>query len=143
MIGMKDKKKKKKKKKKKDLKKSQDWLFKNGFTGYDTLIFPWGNFGSYSAKYKSAARKYFKYACNAHGSYNKTPVDNMYMDRYFIMKTMDIESIKAKIDETIANNGLLIFGSHSYSSSEFDKVFFETVIDYGISKGHKIKTLEK
>ena len=126
-----------------DLKKSQNWLFKNGFTGYDTLIFPWGNFGSYSTKYKSIARKYFKYACNALGSYNKTPVDNMYMDRYFIMKTMDIESIKAKIDETIANNGLLIFGSHSYSSSEFDKVFFETVIDYVISKGHKITTLEK
>ena len=128
---------------KKDLKKSQDWLFKNGFTGYDTLIFPWGNFGSYSAKYKSAARKYFKYACNAHGSYNKTPVDNMYMDRYFIMKTMNIETIKAKIDETIAKNGLLIFGSHSYSSSEFDKVFFETVIDYVISKGYEITTLEK
>ena len=126
-----------------DLKKSQDWLFKNGFTGYDTLIFPWGNFGSHSAKYKSVARKYFKYACNAHGSYNNTPVDNMYMDRYFIMKTMNIESIKAKIDETIANNGLLIFGSHSYSSSEFNKVFFETVIDYVISKGHEITTLEK
>ena len=126
-----------------DLKRSQEWLFKNGFTGYDKLIFPWGNFGNYSIKYKSIARKFFKYACNALGSYNKTPVDNMYMDRYFIMKTMDINSIKAKIDETIANNGLLIFGSHSYSSSEFNKEFFETVIDYVISKGYEITTLEE
>ena len=123
-----------------DLKRSQEWLFKNGFTGYDKLIFPWGNFGNYSIKYKSIARKFFKYACNALGSYNKTPVDNMYMDRYFIMKTMNIDSIKAKIDETIANNGLLIFGSHSYSSSEFNKEFFETVIDYVISKGYEITT---
>lgn len=126
-----------------DMKTSQEWLIDNGFNGFDKLVFPWGNFGSSSKKYKKIARKYFKYALNAIGSYNKTPVDNMYLDRYFINKTMNLETIKAKIDDAISNDGWLILGSHSYSDEEFDKTLFSSVLDYIISKNVPILRLDE
>lgn len=126
-----------------DLKRSFDFLRASGFKGYNKLIFPWGDFGVSSIKYKKIARKYFKYALNAHGSYNTSPCDNMYLDRYFIIKTNTIETIKARIDEAIANNGWLILGSHSYSANEFDATLYSQVLDYIISKGVPILNVEE
>ena len=56
---------------------------------------------------------------------------NMYLNRMFINQANDFNtSMKPVIDNTLANNGWLIIGSHSYSSSEFSETYLETVINY-------------
>ena len=126
-----------------DLKASFDYLFENGFNGYDKLVFPWGNFDTNRIKFKQAARKYFKYAVNAFGSYNNSPCDNMYLDRYFVYKAKTYEDIKEVIDSAVANKGWLIFGSHSYSNNEFDSVLFEQVLSYISFLNIPVLTLEE
>ena len=126
-----------------DLKASFDYLFENGFNGYDKLVYPWGNFGNQRIKFKQVARKFFKYAVNAFGSYNISPCDNMYLDRYFVYKAKSYEDIKKVIDEAVANKGWLILGSHSYSNNEFDITLFNQVLSYISSLKIPVLTLEE
>lgn len=109
----------------------QQWLYNNGFTGYDVLVYPYGNFGTEAARIKRVARKYFRYALNAVGSYNTSPVDNVYLQRVFLDKTQDFTTVlKPIIDNCIYNKAWLIIGTHSHFSAQFDATYLATVIDY-------------
>lgn len=113
---------------------SQQWLKDNGFKGYEHLIYPWGNFGSQAKRYKSIARKYYKYAMDAFGNHNDTPVDNMYMKRYYLNASEDFTTIlQPKIDECITKKGWMIFYTHS-QENVVDVTYMNTVIDYIKSK---------
>lgn len=110
---------------------SRQWLIDNGFAGYDTLVYPWGGFGSQAVRYKRLARKYYKNAINATGAHNGSPSDNMYLNRTFININQDFTTVlKPIIDAAVANNGWLIFGSHSSDTANFNGTYLATVIDY-------------
>ncbi|MDU4659685.1 MAG: polysaccharide deacetylase family protein [Clostridium butyricum] len=126
----------------KEYKDSQDWLITNGFNGFDVFVYPWGNFGTQAIRYKQLARKYYKYAVNAVGSYNETPVDNMYMDRQFLNKTQDISVYTALIDEAIANNAWLIFGTHGGNTSQIDGNYLGQILTYVQTKNIPILTFK-
>lgn len=110
---------------------SRQWLIDNGFNGFDTLVYPWGGFGSQVVRYKRLARKYYKNAVNATGIHNASPSDNMYLNRTFININQDFTTIlKPIIDAAVANNGWLILGSHSGDTINFNGTYLATVIDY-------------
>ena len=97
-----------------EFRESQQWMIANGLKGYDTLIYPWGNYGSQTVRYKSIARKYYKYALNAFGNQNTTPVDNMYMNRYYLNASQDFTTVlKPLIDACVASKGWMVFYTHS------------------------------
>lgn len=110
---------------------SRQWLIDNGFNGFDTLVYPWGGFGSQAVRYKRLARKYYKNAVNATGVHNASPSDNMYLNRTFININQDFTTVlKPIIDAAVANNGWLILGSHSGDTVNFNGTYLATVIDY-------------
>jgi hypothetical protein len=97
-----------------EFKDSQQWLKSNGFNGHDVLVYPGGIDPAINYIYvKDIARKYYKYAVSTLGTYNALPVDNWAMQRPNI-DTSTLEQLKTHVDNAVANNGWLVFLSHSY-----------------------------
>ena len=126
-----------------EFKKGQDWFINNGFPGYDTVVYPHGQFSTDQAvRYKRLARKYFKQGVNAGGNINTAPNDNMYLGRTFINKTNPISTYTAKVDQAITSNGWLIFGTHS-NDSEISYEYLLQLVEYIISKNIPILTFNE
>ncbi|EJV61751.1 hypothetical protein IEO_03046 [Bacillus wiedmannii] len=122
---------------------SQLYMKENGLKGYETLIFPWGNFGTEANRFKAVARKFFKYAMNSFGGYNNTPVDNMYMNRYALDMSQDFTTVlKPKIDECIRNRGWMVFYTHS-QENKVDTSYMNKVISYIKSQNAPILTFSE
>jgi hypothetical protein len=119
---------------------SQKWLKDNGFGDVNIIIYPYGYFGTYASKIKNIARKYFRNGVDAGGTYNTSPSDNMLLGRIFLDKTKDISTFTASIDQAIANNAWLIFGSHGYDTNQIDGAYLGQIIDYIKSKNIPILT---
>lgn len=94
------------------LKDSQQWLIDNGFKGYDTFVLP---YGSSNDNAKRLMRKYYSHAIESGGgAITKFPYNNMAVPREGIRDSQDFEThLKPIIDDCIANNGWLIFLTHS------------------------------
>lgn len=126
-----------------EYRKSQEWMRSNGLQGYNTFIYPWGNFNELQElRYKRLARKYFKQGVNASGIYNESPNDNMYLNRKFINKNKSISEYKQDIDNAITNNGWLIFGTHSVSE-EINVEYLTEIAEYIQSKNIPILTFNE
>lgn len=112
---------------------SKEFMIDNGFNS-DVLLYPYGGFGSERLRYKSIARKYYKYAfasTNDVPLYNSSPLDNMFVNRYNLDKTQDFTStVKPIIDSCIANNGWLVFFTHSYNNDQISVDYVKNVLDY-------------
>lgn len=126
-----------------DIKKSFDYLKENGLET-DTIVWAWGGFKD-ATRYTKLAKKYFKYGINATGGVMKAEILNdMYYSRYFInMNSNTLDKYKTLIDDCYANNGWLIFGTHSGSDSEFDSEFLDEIVNYVKSKKIQIMTVKE
>lgn len=124
----------------KDIKDGQNFMLKNGFPLYDILVYPYGLFNDNKNSICNVAKKYCRVGINASNNlktYNDTPCDNMYLERIFLNKNVDITYYTNMIDECIENNGWMIFGTHS-GSDEIDGEYLEQIINYIESKSCKI-----
>lgn len=108
---------------------SKEWMESHGYTrNSDIIVYPgglgrgrWGKNVIASYKYiskkdakRDVVRKYYKYGVDAIGfKPNNEPFDN-----YCILRvnadTSSLATLKAKVDETIATKGLLVFMNHAY-----------------------------
>lgn len=117
---------------------SYNWLVTRGFKGADTIVYPWGNFGDHSKKYKDLARNFYNNGVNASGGLiSNSPNDNMYLSRQFVQSTINLDTYKNLIDECVKNKGWLILGTHS-NTNEIVSSHFETVVRYAVNSGASI-----
>lgn len=120
---------------------SQKWLVDNGFIGSNTVVYPWGNFGTETDRIKKIAGKYYQNGLNALGSYNLAGSDALYLDRYQLIKNQDFNSkLKPIIDSCIAENGWLILLTHSFDQTNFSSEYLEQTIKYLEDNNVKILT---
>lgn len=119
---------------------SKDILMQNGMDN-DFLVYP---YGSDNALVRKVTRKYFKGAIDIQSEeINVPPVETFRMNRWTLQNNT-LENYKAKIDETIAVNGWLIFMSHSqYADFDANQLqYVREIIDYARSKGVDIVSLK-
>jgi len=115
----------------KEFRDSKQYLKDNGFKGYNTIVYPWGNFGSEASRFEKIAGKYYKYGLNASIAYTGSSMNRMYINRYPLQKTQDFNTIlKPVIDKCIDENGWLILYTHAYNSSHFSSEYLAQTIDY-------------
>lgn len=123
---------------------SQNWLKNNNFEGWDTIVYPFGNFGVASGKYKGLARQFYRLAINSTGGSNNTPNDDMYISRIFLNFNEDFETtLKPKIDDAIAKRQWIIFGMHSGFPGEINAEYVRQVILYLKTKSVQILPVRK
>lgn len=122
--------------------KSKDWLINNGYGNINTLVYPWGDFGTETLRYKRIARHFYTNAINASGDVNNCPNDNMYLDRVFINVSTDISIYKSKIDNLIGTNNWLIFGTHS-NTNEINSAYLLELVEYIQAKNIPILTFKE
>lgn len=116
---------------------SQLWLKNNGFKGYDTVVYPWGDFENETERYIKLASQYYKCGVNAN-SYSDSK-NNMYLNRLFLNKDKPIKNYKKAVDEVVKNNGWLIIGTHS-TEAEISSNYLEEFIRYAESKNVEFLT---
>ena len=108
---------------------SKEWMDSHGYNrNSDIIVYPgglgrgrWGKnvFASYRGKSKKDAkrdvvRKYYKYGVDAIGfKTNQEPIDNYCIFRVNA-DTSSLTTLKAKVDENIESNGVLVFMNHAY-----------------------------
>lgn len=133
-----------------EFKDSKQWFKNNGFEEIDTIIYPFANFdygqndNINSVRIKNIAKKYYKYGMNADGNYNESPNDNIYLNRFFLDKSnFNIDFVKRIIDEVFSQNGWLIIGLHSWSTTQINQEFLNDVITYIKSKNIAILTFNE
>ena len=120
-----------------DFKKCHEYLLKNGFNGYDTIVYPYGYFETREKEIKNIARKYFDNGVgNTNIIGNDEPLDNMLINRKFIRSNDTFDSIKLLIDTAILEKKWFILSLHldGVCSPEL----LDEIIAYIISKHIKI-----
>lgn len=117
---------------------SKQWFANNGLNVPSTIVYPDANFDHYggtgqAARIKAIARKYYEYGVNADGWFNGSPIDNMYIKRWFPDFTAG-DTYQSIIDKVITpliqNNGWLIIGTHAWSSAQFPNDQIIALINY-------------
>ncbi|WP_394139551.1 polysaccharide deacetylase family protein [Cytobacillus oceanisediminis] len=115
-------------------KDSTDILKARGHS-YDVMVYP---FGSQSATVRQVAREYCRAGIYIQGGVAYPPLNTFKLPRQILMPetgSMDtVESYTAYIDEAVANNGWIIFMSHS-QYAPFDGTKIRAIIDYANSAG--------
>lgn len=123
-----------------EFRESKEWLIQNGFNECaDILVYPGGLATSDVAR-KNVARKYYKYGITTVGTYNSSPFDNWGVSR-INADTLTLDQLKTHVDNTIANNGWLIFMNHAFQlnldkANQMQKL--KDLIDYIKSKNMPI-----
>lgn len=123
---------------------SKEWMQSHGFNrNSDIIVYPgglgrgrWGknviasyrNISIKDAK-RDIVRKYYQYGVDAVGfKSNKEPLDN-----YCILRvnadTSSIVTLKAKVNETIESNGILVFMNHAYELNKDRKHQVKKMLD--------------
>ena len=124
-----------------DMERSYNYLKNNGLAT-DTIVYPWGGFSDVS-RYTKLAKTYYRYGVNASGGVITDEVlFDMYLDRIFLTDSVTLDTCKTYIDNTIASNGWLIFGCHSYTS-QISQDHIREVLEYAKSTGINIQTFSK
>ena len=114
----------------KELKLSHDILKREGLT-YNIIVQP---FGENTDSVRKISRKYYRANIGTKEGTNTTPLDTFNVRRISLGETLytTFEQYKEKIDEAIANNGWIIFKSHSqYESFDENQLqIIRQIIDY-------------
>ena len=120
-----------------DFKKCHEYLIKNGFNGYDTIVFPYGYYETREKEIKNIARKYFDNGVgNTNIMKNDEPLDNMLINRKFIRSDDTFDSIKLLIDDAILEKKWFILSLHLDGQCSPD--LLDEIIAYIISKDIRI-----
>lgn len=123
-----------------EYKESSEWLKMNGFTGFDVIVYPWGDFGKNTDRYLKLSEEYYKYGVNA-TPYNKE-YNHMNINRLFINKNENIDTYKKAINDIVENDGWLILGTHS-KQEEINEEYLEEIIKYIKSKDIEVLTFKE
>ena len=121
-----------------DFEKSKSILNKYGLVD-DILVYPGG---SQSAMVREVAREYFRCAVSTAEAQNTPPLKTFSLNRKTLADTNynTLEYYKQQVDDVVANNGWLIWKSHSHYEA-FDSVqvgYIRELIDYAREKGVEI-----
>lgn len=113
-----------------ELKLAHDILKREGLT-YNIIVQP---FGENTDSVRRISRKYYRANIGTKEDINTTPLDTFNVRRISLGETLytTFEQYKEKIDEAIANNGWIIFKSHSqYESFDENQLqIIRQIIDY-------------
>lgn len=114
----------------KELKLSHDILKREGLT-YNIIVQP---FGENTDSVRKISRKYYRANIGTKEGTNTTPLDTFNVRRISLGEDLytTFEQYKEKIDEAIANNGWIVFKSHSQyeSFNENQLQIIRQIIDY-------------
>ncbi len=121
-----------------DFEKSKEILNRYGLVD-DILVYPGG---SQSAMVREVAREYFRCAVSIAEAQNTPPLKTFSLNRKTLAEEgyNTLEYYKQQVDNVVANNGWLIWKSHSHYAS-FDSVqvgYIRELIDYAREKGVEI-----
>ena len=105
----------------------------------DILVYPGG---SQSAMVREVAREYFRCAVSTAEAQNTPPLKTFSLNRKTLAEEgyNTLEYYKQQVDDVVANNGWLIWKSHSHYAS-FDSMqvgYIRELIDYAREKGVEI-----
>lgn len=130
-----------------DLMLSLTTLNNYGFLDYDYVIAPGSAMSRTDIDTPELVSKWAKAYVNpsANAVYNDyyTP-DQYHLNRTFInAQVHDLDYYKNMIDTAIANNYWIIFGTHSYSNTEFNETLVENVLSYALQNNVEILTLNQ
>ena len=120
--------------------KAKQWLIDNGFTGYDTVVYP-GGMSTEMLDIKAVARKHYKYgvATILTGQPNIAPVDNWRVPR--INGDSDsLDSLKTKADKAKQDKSWMLVMTHSHILGEGGAQKMRELITYVQSLGIPIMT---
>lgn len=119
-------------------------LRENGFLDGDMMIFSGGS--AQRDGVEEIVSKWCRCAVKTNGIVNHLYGDGRYfIRRVFINKSKGYDYYKGLIDEAISNGDWLVFGSHSYDTSEtgFDFDLMRNILQYAKSQSVSIKTLNQ
>ena len=119
-------------------------LRENGFLDGDMMIFSGGS--AQRDGVEEIVSKWCRCAVKTIGIVNHLYGDGRYfIRRVFINKSKGYDYYKGLIDEAISNGDWLVFGSHSYDTSEtgFDFDLMRNILQYAKSQSVSIKTLNQ
>ncbi|WP_204206145.1 BppU family phage baseplate upper protein [Mammaliicoccus sciuri] len=121
-----------------DFEKSKEILNRYGLVD-DILVYPGG---SQSAMVREVAREYFRCAVSTAEAQNTPPLKTFSLNRKTLAEEgyNTLEYYKQQVDNVVANNGWLIWKSHSHYAS-FDSMqvgYIRELIDYAREKGVEI-----
>jgi putative intracellular protease/amidase len=120
---------------------SKQWLIDNGFSGYDTLVYP-GGLHTERLEIKAVARKYYRYAVAtqfASLNYLIAPFDNWRIHRAN-GDTKTLEQLKAIVDQAITASGWVVIMTHSHVLGAAGAQKMQDLIAYIQSKSVPIMT---
>lgn len=127
-----------------DFRLAQEALVAHGYPG-NILVYP-GSTGDFT-KVRSAARRVFEAAVISGGGLNTLPIGNHYIKRYQLDSnpTPTLANFKSYVDSAVAQNGWLVFMSHSQNATLNDTILniVRDLIDYAASKGVEIVTISE
>lgn len=120
----------------------------NQFFDCDMVIYP---FGTSTDGIQSMTKKWCRCGVrsNAFDGTNEKYADGEYsINRIFIKNTGDYWTIdeaeyKSIIDNAFSKNAWLVFGTHSYSSTEFNENLIRRIMKYALSLGFEIMPLNE
>ena len=129
-------------------------LNKAGFIDTNYLVYP---FGTATVGTKSIAKKWFESGIRSNygdGINHLTSVSRLDVNRRFIKLNALTDNNKIVSDELLSyykwiidsayeNGDWIVFGTHAYSSSEYDENLIRRVIRYAIYKGFDVQTLNQ
>lgn len=119
-------------------------LRENGFLDGDMMIFSGGS--AQRDGIEEIVSKWCRCAVKTNGIVNHLYGDGRYfIRRVFINKSKGYDYYKGLIDDAISNGDWLVFGSHSYDTSEtgFDFDLMRNILMYAKSQNVEIMTLNK
>lgn len=124
-----------------DFEKSKSILSKYGLVD-DILVYPGG---SQSDMVREVAREYFRCAVSTAEAQNTPPLKTFSLHRKTLADTgyNTLEYYKQQVDDVVANNGWLIWKSHSHYPT-FDDLqvgYIRELIDYAREKGVEIVSM--
>lgn len=127
--------------------KSRDWLNANGFTRNSNIIVYPGGLGENQIEKQNVVRRNYQYGVDTvGGGLNDFPVNNPQCIYRFNADTATLDELKAKVDEAISGNKLLVFMCHAYELN-IDKVNqinkLITLINYIKDEGADILPLDE
>jgi hypothetical protein len=127
-----------------EMRQSQQWLKDNGFTYWDTFVYPGGGYagtgttGSEATKAKNLCKQFYRYGIDSTHDWSSFPIDPFLVPRITVQagKTFSTD-IQPKIDAAISANAMFIIMTHS-GGGYFDSALTEQVIQYIQSKNISI-----
>lgn len=132
-----------------ELRESREWLIKNGFTGYDFLMLPFG-FGNIDTRVRKFVSKYYKAMRNSESGFNRYPISSYDLRLRWVTNSSTVDAItgfasntiehwKVLIDRAITEKYWFIIGSHSWEIEKWGlQTLLSKIVAYANEKRQEI-----